>query len=529
MSGENSVLSTSLPSVSKISSALPGDLPQGDLSLLRLVFAQLRESVVITDAVLEEPGPHIVYVNQAHTRMTGWEAHEVIGKNPRYMQGPKTTRKTLDRLRAQLEKGESFTGEDINYRKDGSEFYIDWYIEPLRDATGTITHFIAVQRDVTERRRLEEQLLRAQRLEGIGLLASGIAHDLNNVFAPILIAPQILRDQYPTPGQEEVLALVENSAQRGINLVKQVLVFARGADGAAGFVQPCHVIDELLKVARSTFPKAISLVSDAPADTWLVGTEATQLYQLLLNLCVNARDAIDEVGTITVRARNLAASAPLQLAQGDLPPGSYVVLTVSDSGSGITAEHRKKLFEPFFTTKDADRGTGLGLATVAMVVKNSGGAIDVESEVGQGTTFSVYLPAAEAATPAQIVPPPLAATSTPRSILIVDDESAISGLMREVLQGAGHRVTTASSGSEAHAALGQARFDLALVDLMMPGEAIGTTAREVQLRGLPLIAISGLGAEEVEAETPDITFLQKPFTLLSLLAAIDSAPLPEER
>ena len=285
-----------LPSVSKISSALPGDLPQGDLSLLRLVFAQLRESVVITDAVLDEPGPHIVYVNEAHTRMTGWEAHEVIGKNPRYMQGPKTTRKTLDRLRAQLEKGESFTGEDINYRKDGSEFYIDWYIEPLRDATGTITHFIAVQRDVTERRRLEEQLLRAQRLEGIGLLASGIAHDLNNVFAPILIAPQILRDQYPTPGQEEVLALVENSAQRGINLVKQVLVFARGADGAAGFVQPCHVIDELLKVARSTFPKAISLVSDAPADTWLVGTEATQLYQLLLNLCVNARDAIDEVG-----------------------------------------------------------------------------------------------------------------------------------------------------------------------------------------------------------------------------------------
>ncbi len=494
---------------------------QDQLPIIEQALGQLRESVVVTDAQVDEPGPHIVYVNAAFTRMTGWEMEEAIGRNPRFLQGPKTTRQTLDRLRAQLQKGEAFTGEDINYRKDGSEFYIDWYIEPLRNAQGEIEYFVAVQRDVTDRKTLEVQLLQTQRLEALGLLASGIAHDLNNVFAPILIAPQILREQAPDPRFAELLALVETSARRGVELVKQILVFARGSQDAHGSVQPRHLIEEVAKVAQSTFPKAITITTDAPAETWPVDADATQLYQLLLNLCVNARDAITGTGRIAVLARNLETQASQRLARGELPAGKYVVLHVTDSGSGIAPENLEKLFQPFFTTKAEGQGTGLGLATVAVVLKNARGYLDIETEMGIGTTFSVYLPAAETADRVAPAAPLLPRSLRPRQILLVDDEAAIIGVMRGVLQSAGHNVQTARSGLEAHRLLAGRRFDLALVDLMMPGEELGITARELQAAGLPLIAMSGLADEEVRAQIPGASILLKPFTLTALLAAVE--------
>ncbi len=496
--------------------------PHDELRLTQQALSQLRESVIITDAQIEEPGPHIVYVNAAFTRMTGWLPEEVVGRNPRLLQGPKTTRKTLDRLRSKMETGESFTGEDINYRKDGSEFYIDWYIEPLRNAQGEISYFVAVQRDVTERKELEAQVLQAQRLEGIGMLASGIAHDLNNVLAPILIAPQIIREQAKNPELEEILALVEQSAQRGVSLVKQVLVFARGTNDPAGFVQPRHVIDELGKMAQKTFPKSITISTDAFAETWLVETDATQLYQLLLNLCVNARDAIGGAGAIKVSARNLNIHAPLKLTREELPLGKYVVLSVADNGSGIAAEHLDKLFKPFFTTKAEGKGTGLGLATVAMVVKNSRGAIDIQTEIGKGTTFSIYLPAAQAPATVQDSSNSIQRASTPRSILLVDDETAVMGVMREVLRSAGHTVTTAESGAEARALTSRMRFDLALVDLMMPGEEAGAAIHEMHAKGLPIIAMSGMGAATLTTSVPANTaILQKPFTFTALLQVVE--------
>ncbi len=496
---------------------------KGTVDLKEQALAQLRESILITDAQLDAPGPHIVYVNDAFTRMTGWQAEEVIGKNPRFLQGPKTTRKTMDRLRLNLENGERFTGEDINYRKDGSEFYIDWYIEPMRNVHGEITHFVAVQRDVSEQRALEKNLLVAQRLESIGLLASGIAHDLNNVFAPILIVPQILRQQVDDSGQEELLALMESSARRGIDLVKQVLVFARGTTETAGFVLPRHVVEELAKVIKSTFSKAISLVTDVPFDISPIEMDATQLYQLLLNLCINARDAIAETGTITVRGRNFEAKTALQLTRAELLRGEYVVLSVSDTGSGISEANLENIFQPFFTTKDPGHGTGLGLATVSVVVKNSRGVIDIETALGRGTTFSVYLPAAQPRDEAVATPLSHPSQANPRRILLVDDEAAIVMLLREVLQSAGHTVATARNGLEAQAALAQGHFDLALVDLMMPGEAIGSAIREMRRPGMTLIAISGLSKEEAQAEAPAVSVLQKPFTPAALLAAVNEA------
>ena len=494
------------------------------LRLVQQALSQLRESVVITTRDLDPPGPLIVYVNPAFTRMTGWEPEDLVGETPRILQGPKTTRKTLDRLRAQLEKGEAFEGEDINYRKDGTPFHIDWYIEPLRDRTGEISYWVAVQRDVTEKNELQTQLLRAQRLEGIGLLASGIAHDLNNVLAPVMIGCDVLRPHIADEAARNFLGLLESSAKRGAALVKQILSFARGIGGANALVEPRHLIHELATMARATFPKTIAIVEDAPADIGVVEADATQLHQVLLNLCVNARDAIAEDGTITMRARREMLTAPIQTARGKLAPGNYVVIEVSDTGSGMPPEVAAKIFEPFFSTKAPDKGTGLGLSTVAMIVENQRGGIALRTAPGEGTTFSIFLPAANvnAKESAKMETQHLR-DGAGRSVLIADDEIAIAEIMRETLEGAGYKVTLARDGIEALAVAGDAKPEIAVVDLLMPRSGGPETMRELRMRfpNVRIIAISGLSAGEVQERGAKAdAILQKPFTLTDLLRAV---------
>ena len=316
------------------------------------------KSVIITDTDLEEPGPRIVYVNPAFTTMTGYEAAEVIGRSPRFLQGPKTTRKTLDRLRAQLTKGERFEGEDTNYKKGGVEFYIDWYIEPLRDPSGKIAYFLAVQRDVTERRMLEAQVERAQRLNGIGLLASGIAHDLNNVLAPILMGSDFLRDKMPDAATGQIIDLMETGAQRGSNLVKQILSFARGIAGDAGLVQPRHVLDEVVKMAKQTFPKGIAIRPNVSPDCWMVAADATQLHQVVLNLMVNARDALNGKGRIDVAASNLELTLPFHILRGMLPPGNNAGYKCRRFRNGHPSRDRRAHLRPVLHHQGGGEGDG---------------------------------------------------------------------------------------------------------------------------------------------------------------------------
>ena len=505
-------------------SGFVGTPAEVQLRLVEQALAQLRESVVITTKDLEPPGPLIVYVNPAFTRMTGWEPEDLIGQNPRILQGPKTTRKTLDRLRAQLEKGESFQGEDINYRKDGTPFHIDWYIEPLRDRTGQISYWVAVQRDVTERNELQAQLLRAQRLEGIGLLASGIAHDLNNVLAPVMIGCDVLRGHVTDKDALSFLDLLGASARRGAALVKQILSFARGINSTNALVEPRHLIHELATMAQSTFPKTIRIIEEAPADIGAIEADATQLHQVLLNLCVNARDAITGEGTITLGARRFSLHEPRTLSRGTLSPGEYIVLEVSDTGSGMPSEVAAKIFDPFYSTKAPGKGTGLGLSTVAMIVENQRGAIDLLTEPGKGTVFSIYLPAAEIRTSEGAdldVPPP--ANGNGRSVLIADDEAAVAKIMKETLEGAGYKVTLAFDGVEALALATDAQPEIAIVDLLMPRSGGITTMRELRARfpKLRVIAISGLSATEMnETANEADAVLQKPFSLNDLLRAV---------
>ena len=494
------------------------------LRLVQQALAQLRESVVITTKDLDEPGPLIVYANQAFTRITGWKPEELIGKSPRILQGPRTTRKTLDRLRAQLAKGEAFEGEDINYRKDGTEFNIDWYIEPLRDVKGQINYWVAVQRDVTERNELQAQLLRAQRLEGIGLLASGIAHDLNNVLAPVMLGCEVLRDYIVDQDAMKFLGLLDDSAKRGAGLVRQILSFARGITGATALIDPRHLMHEIATMAKATFPKTIRIVEEAAANVGTVEADATQLHQVLLNLCINARDAIAEEGTITLSASKVQSTEVLHTAREELAPGNYMLLSVSDTGSGMPPEVAAKIFDPFFSTKAPDKGTGLGLSTVAMIVKNLRGGIALRSSPGQGTTFSIYLPLAEAtATETGEADSQSVRNGNGRSVLIADDEVAVAEIMKETLEAAGYKVTLAHDGIQALAVAGDAQPEIAVIDLLMPRSGGLATMRELRARfpQLRIVAISGLSASETEKSADGAeAVLQKPFTLHKLLRAV---------
>ncbi len=492
------------------------------LRLAQQALAQIRESVVITEPNIEEPGPAIVYVNEAFTRMTGYRAEEVIGRNPRFLQGPKTTRRTLDRLRRQLEKGEAFEGDDINYRKDGSEFHIDWYIEPLRDESGNIRYFVAVQRDVSEKRRLEKQLLQAQRLEGIGLLASGMAHDLNNILAPITMGTDALLQHGADAQTRSLLGMMQQSARRGVELVRQVLSFARGITGRSHSAPLRHVVEEVARMARSTFPKSITVRADEVGETWNAEVDPTQLYQILLNLCVNARDAIVTTGAITLTARNVTIENPVDLVQGRLEVGNYVLLRVHDTGSGMPPEVVAKIFDPFFTTKSEEKGTGLGLATVALIARNHRGAIDVQSAPDEGTTFSIYLPAirperSASASGARTI----AQDGGGRLILIVDAEAALTEMMRETLVSASYRVSTAANLSEAQELIAQSRPDIVIADGALPdagGEGIVRALRGES--DLPVILIN---TPENAAPEDATAVLQKPFTLENLLIALHGA------
>jgi PAS domain S-box-containing protein len=264
------------PPAKKVLPELIGARGVSQLGVAQQVLAQIRESIIITDTQIKEPGPNIVYVNKAFTRLTGYLPNEVIGKNPGILQGPKTTLFTIERLRACLEKGQKFEGEDINYRKDGSEFQVDWYVEPLRDDKGRIAYFVGVQRDVTERRRKDADSVRARRLEGVGLLARGIAHDLNNVLTPIIMGSDLLDRKINDPDSGQLLAMLERSADRGSSLVKQLLALARGLTGTA------HTI------ARDGAGRSILIVNDEIAVTEIMKEILTSAgYQITTAACTS--------------------------------------------------------------------------------------------------------------------------------------------------------------------------------------------------------------------------------------------------
>jgi CheY-like chemotaxis protein len=383
---------------------------------------------------------------------------------------------------------------------------------------------------------MEAHYLRAQRMEAIGALAGGVAHDLNNILAPIMMVTGVLREKLTDVEDRELLAMAQSSSQRGAEIVKQLLTFSRGQDGERTLVQLRHLLGEMITMVRETFPRSIDLKQLLPGTLWTVLAEPTQLHQVLLNLCVNARDAMPDGGRLTVSAANVT------LAEGDpkLPLGTtagpYVVISIADSGHGIPAEIQHRIFDPFFTTKPVGKGTGLGLSTALGIVQSHRGFLDLESAVGSGTTFHVYLPAIPDGVATTSTAPAPRATPLPtgQTILVVDDERDVRDSIRIILESENFTVITATDGE---AGLAQylkhrARLNLVITDLMMPkmnGLTLIRTLRAID----PLVKVvvtSGLTEVTERRELthlgiPDI--LMKPYdgpALLELVRTRLAAP-----
>jgi PAS domain S-box-containing protein len=495
---------------------------------LRLHGAALEaaaNAIVITDT-----GGRIEWANQAFVELSGWTLAEAIGQTPgALLRSGKHDREFFARMWRTILEGRVWRGEIVNRRKDGAQRTELMNITPLKDERGTITHFIAIKQDITQQKALESASRQSQRMEAIGTIASGIAHDLNNILSPITMVTGLLRTKLPDEQDQEILAMIQQNAMRGASIIRQLLTFSRGLEGQRVPVPPRHLLKEIMALMRETFPREINLHLDCPASPGAVLADPTQLHQVVLNLCVNARDAMPGGGHLSLSAANeFLLTNDTRLPAGSAP-GNFIVIEVKDTGAGIPAKIQHRVFDPFFTTKPLGQGTGLGLSTVAGIVRSHGGFVTLDSAPHQGATFRVFLPAVavEEETPAAPAPR-LGASGQGRVILVVEDERNIRETLRLILERTGYRVLLAVNGKDALAQLLERPESIALIltDVMMPvmnGIALLRAIRELGT-DVPVIVSSGLKEVSARAElaalgVPDI--LAKPYEERALLEAIE--------
>jgi CheY-like chemotaxis protein len=365
-------------------------------------------------------------------------------------------------------------------------------------------------------------------MESIGTLAGGIAHDLNNVLSPILMAIDMLQLKATDEASKKWFDVLRTNAERGGNMVRQVLSFARGVEGERVALQPKHLIKEIVKILRETLPKSIEISFQIPGDLWIISADATQMHQVLMNLCVNARDAMPEGGAISIKAENVFVDENYARMHLEAKPGRFVMITVSDTGPGMSPEIQSRIFEPFFTTKEMTKGTGLGLSTALTIVKSHGGFINVYSDLHKGSQFTLYLPAVDMPGAADAA---ALQTDFPLGngelVLVVDDEESIREITRGTLETFGYNVLTAADGTEALALYADKKNEIAVVltDIVMPFMDGPATIRALQRMNpsVRIIAASGLGVGQRAGEGPlegVSIFLNKPYTAEKLLNAL---------
>ena len=517
------------------------------LRLLSSAVEQSKESILITDAELNLPGPKIIFTNPAFTKMTGYTAEEVIGQTPRILQGPRTDKMVIRRLRKNLEQGEVFAGEAINYRKDRTEFNMEWQIAPIRNPSGTITHFVAIQHDITERKRLEAQLFQSQKLETVGKLAGGVAHEFNSIMTAIIGQSELLLADLP-PGNplRKNATEIRLSGERAAVLTRQLLAYGRKQVLRPESVGLNNVLTGMEAYLRHLLGRAVDCRFVLAAKLKATKADAGQIEQVIMNLVMNAADAMPQGGKLTLETANVILDQQFVGNFPELKVGEYVMLAVTDTGTGMSEEVKAHVFEPFFTTKGVGEGTGLGLSTCYGIVKQTGGHITVYSEFGQGTTFRVYLPALELDTAPPFSPPK--PSNLPRgteTILLVEDEAALRQLESTLLGRLGYTVLTASDGIEALNLLKQQDgkpVDLLFTDVVMVrmgGKELSerVLALSPQTKVLFASAFTENAIVHQEALNPGVAMLQKPFTpgalankvreLLDLPGNPNPAPSPE--
>jgi two-component system, cell cycle sensor histidine kinase and response regulator CckA len=486
---------------------------------------------ITTDAIivctLEQ---QILFWNQGAERLYGFSPVEAIKKNANKLFRQEISPQLEEAEKIVVEYG-SWQGELRKLTRSGKEVIVASRLILMRDEAEQPKSILIIDTDITEKKQLEAQFLRAQRLESLGTLASGIAHDLNNILTPIMSSAQMLALKLPNldARYKPLLKILEQNSRRGADLVKQILTFARGSEGRGVSLQLEYLLLEIEQIINSTFPKSIKLTKSLPTQSlWTIVADPTQMHQVLMNLCVNARDAMPEGGTLYIYAENLFIDENFAKMNLDAHVGYYVVITISDTGFGIPPLILDRIFEPFFTTKESGKGTGLGLTTAIGIVKNHGGFINVESEVGKGTTFQVYLPAVKERTKQQIENLELP-NGNGELILVVDDEAAILEITKTSLEDYNYRTLTASNGIEAISLYAQHKnkVSIVLMDMIMPSMDGLTAIRILQQMNpqVKIIGISGIAANNqlVEAAGSGVgVFVKKPYTFYELLHAINN-------
>jgi PAS domain S-box-containing protein len=627
-----------------------------------------NDIVMVTESdPFEEPGPRILFVNPAFERVTGYKREEVLGRSPRFMRGPATPDGEIVRIEEALRERKPVRAELLNYRKDGSSFWIEIEANTTKSPSTGVEYFVFIERDITERKKLEAaqreqeraiatlfsnlpgmayrclndgswtmefvsggcreltgyepealignrlksfeaiiaaddrkgvreiisravergeafeltyrirtregqlkwvwergravpgpdgpvrtlegfvtditerklletQVLQNQRLESIGTLAGGISHDLNNVFAPIMMAGDLLADRVADKDATQLLDVIAASARRGAELVRQILLFARGMEGPRVAVNTSALFSEIKTFLESTLPKSIRVNFEIASGVTAISGDPVQLHQMLLNLAVNARDAMPHGGRLAFSATPSSVSASSPRPHPDAVPGDFVRIDISDTGTGIPDILKGQIFDPFFTTKGVGRGSGLGLSTARSIVKAHCGFITFVSTEGIGTTFSIFLPTAEAGLSKPVRGDDVKPTSGPlphgkgENILVVDDEESVRLIMRSTLESFGFRAVGAADGAEAVALFrsAPALFDMAIVDMQMPGLDGGKTILSLRhMRpDLPIVAASGLATSqnrEQAAANGVRHFLDKPFSVETLIRTVHAA------
>jgi len=492
---------------------------------LATAVEQAAETIVITDA-----GGSILYVNPAFEKTSGYTRAEAIGKNPRILKSGNHDAEFYRQMWGVLSHGEVWSGHFINKRKDGTLFEEDANISPVRDASGRVVNYVAVKRDVTNEMQLAQQLLQAQKMEAVGRLAGGVAHDFNNLLAVVMGYADLvigrMNSEDPLKGKVEQIL---KAADRAAGLTRQLLAFSRKQVLQPKILDLRAVVSNMETMLRRLIGEDVELTTRLDSDPGWVKADPGQIEQVLMNLAVNARDAMPEGGRIIIEARNADVDALYAATHQSTPAGAYVLLTVTDTGSGMDAATQTQIFEPFFTTKEVGKGTGLGLSTVYGIVKQSEGHIWVYSEVGVGTTFKIYLPRVavdEQAPPARLE----SRGAIPRgheTVLLVEDEGSLRELLLETLQAHGYSVLVARNGAEAlrMAETHAGTIPLMVTDVIMPGmtgpkvvEIIASTRPQMKV-----LFISGYSEEAVASDGlvgPGRSFVSKPFNPETLLRRI---------
>jgi two-component system, cell cycle sensor histidine kinase and response regulator CckA len=486
---------------------------------LATAIEQSGEAVMMTD-----PQGMIEYINPAFTRITGYKREEVMGKNPRILKSGKQDPEFYQQLWSTILRGSTWQGELINRRKDGRLYNERTTIAPVRNARGEITHFIDIKEDVTERKVLELQLQKAAKMEAVGRLAGGVAHDFNNLLTVMNGYSELLLDVLGSDDKAGTyLKEIKGAGERAASLTRQLLAFSRQQVLTPQVLNLNTVIASIEKMLRRLIGEDVKLRTALEPALAQVKADPGQIEQVIMNLAVNARDAMPSGGNLTIETANVELDEAYARNHVTVKPGPHVMLAVGDTGTGMSAETKARIFEPFFTTKEMGKGTGLGLATVYGVVKQSGGSIWVYSELGQGTVFKIYLPAVSESVALAGTRTKMASVFGTETILVVEDDESVRSLIRLALASGGYKVLEADDAEKAAAicASHEGPIHLLLTDVVMPKMSGPAVAEKVAAArpGVKVLFMSGYTDDAIvhhgvlSAGTP---FIQKPFSPVTL-------------